>query len=131
MIPNENIITTSIANFSVRESRRVDFIIGLVYSTPLEKMKIAVEIIEQLLQSYLKKEKLSDDIRVTFDMFSAFSLDIKVTYFSLEDTLPDFLHQKQEINLAIKDAFSEADLQMAFPTTEMIIKNEKLPVKKI
>lgn len=130
MIPNENIITTSIANFSVRESRRVDFVIGLVYSTPLEKMKTAVEIIEHLLQDYLKKEKLSDDIRVTFDMFSAFSLDIKVTYFSLEDTLPEFLHQKQEINLAIKDAFAEARLQMAFPTTEMIIKNEIIPLKK-
>jgi small-conductance mechanosensitive channel len=39
MMPNENIITSSIANFSVRENRRVDFVIGVVYSTTLEKMK--------------------------------------------------------------------------------------------
>jgi|GEM_PF-1129696 len=39
MIPNETIITSSIANFSVRENRRVEFSIGLVYSTTLEKVK--------------------------------------------------------------------------------------------
>ena len=59
-------------------------------------------------------------------MFNAFSLDIKVTYFSLEGTLQDFQHQKQEINLHIKELFEQAGLQMAFPTTEMIIKNESI-----
>jgi len=38
-------------------------------------------------------------------MFNAFSLDIKVTYFSLCPTLIDFTAQKQEINLKIKELF--------------------------
>lgn len=127
MMPNENIITSSIANFSVRESRRVDFVIWVVYSTSLEKVKLWVELIENLLKTYLEKQSISDDIRVTFDMFNAFSLDIKVTYFSLEKTLIEFNHQKQEINLEIKKIFADAHIDMAFPTSEMIIKTEALP----
>lgn len=131
MMPNENIITSSIWNFSVRESRRVDFIIWVVYSTSLDKVKLWVETIENLLKNYLEKQKITDDIRVTFDMFNAFSLDIKVTYFSLEGTLWSFNHQKQEINLKIKELFANEGIEMAFPTQEMIIKNEALPVKSI
>ncbi len=124
MMPNENIITSSIANFSVRESRRVDFIIWVVYSTTLEKVKVWVSTIENLLKSYHEAGSISDDIRVSFDMFNAFSLDIKVTYFSLCPTLIDFTAQKQEINLKIKELFELEWLAMAFPTSEMIIKNE-------
>ena len=126
MIPNENIITTSIANFNVRENRRVDFIIPLPYETPLEKVKQGVDIIETLLKTYYTQGKLSDDIRVIFDMFNAFSLDIKVTYFSLENTLKEFNAQKQEINLTIKKLFQEAQLEMALPKQEMVIKNETI-----
>jgi MscS family membrane protein len=132
MMPNENIITSSIANFSVRESRRVDFVIGIVYSTSLDKVKEGVEIIKNLLQKYLADQKITEDIRVTFDMFNAFSLDIKVSYFSLEKTLQEFLTQKETINLEIKDLFEKSGIEMAFPTQEMIIKNETIPtpVKK-
>lgn len=127
MIPNENIITSSIANFSVRESRRVDFAIWVVYSTSLEKVKQGVSIIEDILKDYATKWAITEDIRVMFDMFNAFSLDIKVTYFSLCWPIQDFNHQKQSINLEIKDEFEKAGIEMAFPTQEMIIKNDSLP----
>ncbi len=130
MMPNENIITSSIANMSVRESRRVDFIIWVVYSTSLEKVKEWVSMIENLLKKYETKHEISDDIRVTFDTFNSFSLDIKVTYFSIVWSLSEFNHQKQEINLEIKQLFSDAQIDMAFPTSEMIIKNESIPTPK-
>jgi len=129
MMPNENIITSSIANMSVRESRRVDFIIWVVYSTSLEKVKEWVDVIESLLKRYQEKREISDDIRVTFDTFNSFSLDIKVTYFSLVWSLIEFNHQKQEINFEIKKIFEQSWIEMAFPTSEMIIKNETVPIK--
>lgn len=129
MIPNENIITSSIANFSVRESRRVDFAIGVVYSTSLEKVKEGVLIIENILKNYVTKWEITEDVRVIFDMFNAFSLDIKVTYFSLSWPIQEFNHQKQSINLEIKDEFEKAGIEMAFPTQEMIIKDSSSPIK--
>lgn len=124
MIPNENILSSSVANYSERESRRMDFSIGVVYSTSLEKLKEWVKIIEDILQGYVEEWTLSS-YRVHFDMFWDFSLNINATYFSLlnEDYLI-FLKQKEKINLEIKRSFKEAGIDMAFPTREIIMKRE-------
>ena len=57
-------------------------------------------------------------------MFNAYSLDIKVTYFSLILPIQEYAEQKEKINLEIKEQFEKADIEMAFPTQEYIIKNE-------
>ncbi len=124
MIPNENIISSSVENYSVRQNRRTDFGIGLIYGTSLEQMKTWVKIIENILQHYVDESTL-EEFRVNFDMFWDFSLNIKVTYFSLVNKDYElYLKQKWEINLKIKDEFAKAWLSMAFPTQELILKKE-------
>lgn len=132
MIPNETIITSSIANQSRREHRRADMSLGLVYETSWENMKHAVSLVESLLERYKTEEKLKS-YRVHFDMFWDFSLNILVTYFSLTSDYTEFVKEKETINLEIKKLFEENNIEIAFPTSEMIIKNEnseKSPVKK-
>ncbi len=124
MVPNETIISSNVENFSVRESRRSDFSLGLVYWTPLEQMKKWVEIVEEILETYKQKEEISS-YRVNFDTFWDFSLNINATYFSLvKDDYQLFLKQREEINLKIKEQFEKAGLDMAFPTQELIMKKE-------
>lgn len=124
MIPNENIISSSIENLSVRSNRRTDFSIGLVYGTSLEDMKKWVSIIEDILASYVEQETVSS-YRVNFDMFGDFSLNINATYFSLiTSDYVEYIKQKEEINLEIKNKFEKAKLDMAFPTQELILKKE-------
>jgi len=55
MIPNEVIISSNIDNYSVRDNRREDFTIGLVYETSGDKVEEAVKIVEKILQKYEKK----------------------------------------------------------------------------
>lgn len=125
MIPNETIISTNVENFSVRRDRRTDFSIWLVFWTTLEKMKVWVKIIEDILDEYVTENTISEH-RVFFNMFNSFSLDINVTYYSLlNDSYADYLKQKEEINLKIKTLFKQARLEMAFPTQQLYIKNEK------
>ncbi len=121
MIPNENIISTSIENESRRNFRRADFSIGLIYDTTLVKMEKWVEIIESILELYVRDKKLQS-YRVNFEAFGDFSLNINVTYFSGTKVYNEFVKEKEEINLEIKKQFWKAKLEMAFPTTEMIIK---------
>lgn len=124
MIPNEVIISTSVENYSERKNRRVDFVLWVVYGTSLDKVKEWVKIIESILKKY-DEAKTIDKYRVNFDMFSAYSLDISVTYFSLlNKEFIDFLKQKEEINLEIKSEFAKAKLSIAFPTQELIMKKE-------
>jgi len=49
-------------------------------------------------------------------------LNIFVTYFSNTKVYDAFVKEKEEINLEIKKQFGKTKLEMAFPTTEMIIK---------
>ncbi len=125
MIPNENIISTSIQNESQREFRRADFSIGLIYDTSLVQMQKGVKIIESILEEYVS-EKTLQSYRVNFEAFGDFSLNISVTYFSNTFVYLDFVKEKEEINLEIKKQFTKAKLEMAFPTTEMIIKKGDL-----
>jgi MscS family membrane protein len=124
MLPNEATITNSVANFSVRENRRTDFSIWVAFGTSLEKMQEWVKIIEEILE--IEKEINSIwKYRVNFEMFWEFSLNIQVTYFSLlNDSIDEYVKQKEKINLELKNRFKNAGIEMAFPTRELIIKKE-------
>ena len=125
MIPNENIISTSIENQTRRKYRRADFALGLIYDTTLAQMQKGVQIVEEILQSYVDAENLQK-YRVNFEAFGDFSLNINITYFSNTDDYTEFVKEKEEINLEIKKRFAKAKLEMAFPTQEMIIKGGTL-----
>ena len=122
LIPNEKLISSNLENLSKRETRRNDFVIWLVYNTTLLDLKKAISIIEDILQNYIKNHTI-ESYRVGFDNFWDFSLNIKATYFSLlNDTYLEFVKQKEEINLKIKQAFEKEKINMAFPTQEIILK---------
>ncbi len=122
LIPNEKLISNNIENLSKRETRRSDFEIGLVYSTNSEQLKKAIKIIEDILEEYVADDTI-ESFRVWFDNFWDFALIIKATYFSLlNDVYLDFVKQKEEINLKIKQAFEKENIEIAFPTQEIILK---------
>lgn len=124
MIPNEVIISNNVENFSIRENRRTDFSIWVAFWTSLEKMQEWVLIIEQILNEEVEKWDIWK-YRVNFDMFWEFSLNIQATYFSLlNDSIDEYVKQKEKINLEIKNRFKKAGVEMAFPTRELIIKKE-------
>jgi len=122
LIPNENIISSSVENQSIRENRRNDFSIWVTYDTSLLKVKKGVSIIENILEKYVKEWTIAK-YRVNFDSFWDFSLNISSTYFSLVNKdYTAFLKQKEAINLEIKSLFEKAKIDMAFPTQEIIVK---------
>lgn len=122
LIPNETLISSSIENLTQRENRKTDMIIWVVYETSLEKLKKAVKLVEDLLETYTSNQWI-ESYRVHFDNFWSYSLDIHITYFSLEnDDLKLYFKQKEKINLEIKWLFEKHKIEIAFPTQELIIK---------
>lgn len=121
LIPNENLLSASIENLTERSNRRTDFTIGVTYDTSLVKLREAMAIIEKILEGFVEKWEM-DSYRVNFDNFGDFSLGISVTYFSLIDDYSLYLKQKTAINLSIKESFTKAHIDIAFPTQELIIK---------
>ncbi len=122
LIPNEKLITNNIENLTKRETRRTEFSIWIEYSTTWEKTKQAIEIIEKILEKH-KKENALTTSWVNFDTFWDFSLNIKITYFSIiNDDFHTYLKQREIINLEIKEEFEKESINMAFPTQEVIIR---------
>lgn len=131
MIPNETIITTSIENLSEREFRRTEFKIGLKYETTLEKVSEGVKIIEDILKEYEGRGEIKDKSRVSFEIFWSFSLELKITYFSLmNNDYKLYEKQREKINLEIKEKLALAGIEIAFPTQELIIKEKSSQRKK-
>lgn len=123
VLPNEKVISTPISNYSSKDFWRCDFSIWLIYDTSLEDLKNSVNITKNILQKYVDDNTISN-FRVNFDSFWDFSLNINVTYFSKHTELLKYLNQKEEINFEIKELFEKNNLNMAFPTSEVILKKE-------
>lgn len=125
LIPNENLISAPVENLTLRVNRRTDFTIWVIYWTSLEKLKKAIQIIEDILEKYVVDQTI-DSYRVHFDSFWDFSLNINWTYFSLiNNDYKRYLKQKEEINLEIKKQFEKSKIEIAFPTQEIIIKKQE------
>lgn len=118
LIPNENILSSSIENLDKRENRREDIYIWVTYDTTLEKLKKWIKIIEDLLKS--KKENIID-FRVHFASFGDFSLNIEITYFTNIKDIKTHQKLKEQINLEIKKIFEKEKIEMAFPTQTLYI----------
>ncbi len=123
MIPNEAIISSFVENYSVRETRRVDLSIGLNYDISQEKLDQALYLIEGILQGFVESGNVKD-YRVNFEEFWEYSLDVRVTYFSLTEEKPEFLDEKTRINKKIKAAFKKEEIIIAFPTRNLYIHNK-------
>jgi len=122
VIPNSEIANTVIENVSREKARKVRLNIGVEYSTSQKKMLEA----QRILKDVVKRNKSTDDESVvSFTEFADSYLNILLIYW-IKD-LKRILDTKNEINLAIKEMFEKAGINMAFPTTTVHLFEEKTP----
>ena len=68
--------------------------------------------------------KTTKDIRISFNEFKDFSLNILVIYFIKSGDIVEILKVQNEINLAIKKSFEKEKIEFAFPTQTVYLKKE-------
>jgi len=112
IISNNELTKARIQNFGAMDRRRIIFNIGVVYDTPVDKLKIIPEIIKDIISI---QENIEVD-RVHFKSFGDFSLNYEIVYFFNSPDYNQYLDVQQAINLAIVNKFAEHDINMAFPT---------------
>ena len=124
MVPNEIVVSSFVENYDVRENRRIELTLQLEYWTSTKKLNKAKEIIQNILN---EEEKVTtiEESRINFDNFWEYSLNIKITYFSLINDYAKSLNQKDEINFKIKEQFKDSKINIAFPTRRLFMKKEK------
>jgi MscS family membrane protein len=118
-IPSSQVVNGTIDNMALREYRQIKIDLGLVYDTPIEKIKAFIEGIKQILEAHSNTRK--DSFYVFFYQFGSHSLDILVDFSLKVPSRMDELTERQQIFLDILHLAEIMEVEFAFPTQTLHI----------
>jgi MscS family membrane protein len=94
--------------------------IGLVYDTPVEKVKRATVILEEIFGTHPK----TGDLIVSFNKFTDSALNILVIHIWKGTDGKAHFAEMQELNLRIKERFEAEKIEFAFPSQTLYLKRD-------
>jgi MscS family membrane protein len=119
-IPNKTMGNATIINIAARPNIKTVMNIGITYDTPVEKVKLALQIIKEVYGGH----QMTGDLVTSFNKFESSSLNILVVHWW---KTPDFLGSLaglQEMNLQLKERFDREGINFAFPTQTLYVKQD-------
>jgi len=117
-IPNKTVGNATIINIAARPNIKTVMNIGITYDTPVEKVKLALKLIEEVFRGHPK----TADVVMSFDKFESSSLNILVVHWWNGTDMKDCLAGLQEMNLSLKERFDAEKIEFAFPTQTVYVK---------
>lgn len=112
IISNKELTESRINNYGKMEKRRTSFSLGIVYQTPITKVKKVPQFVEDIVKSVPKTQF----IRAHFKSYGDFSLNFEFVYYVLDSDYTKYMDIQQEINLKILDLFQKENIEFAYPT---------------
>jgi MscS family membrane protein len=119
-VPNKLMGNAIIINITRRPTIKTEMNIGLTYDTPVEKVRRATQILEEVFRACPK----TADLIISFNRFSDCSLNLLVVH--IWDGTDVKLHfaELQALNLKIKERFDAENIALAFPTRTVHLRTE-------
>jgi len=121
-LPNYVFSDSAILNFSHREFRRINWIIGLTYESTTDQIKnICLEIGEEIKSNrdFIVNAKYQLFVRV--DKFNDSSIDILIYTFTNTNDWDRYLLIKENLALSIKHIVEKNECSFAFPSSSIYI----------
>jgi small conductance mechanosensitive channel len=110
-IPNKDIFSKPLKNFSTEQQRRVDLECGVSYGDDLKKVrKLVLDAIASI--EYIDHAK---GISFYYTKFDDSSINFQVRYWIEFHKQPDFMLAQSDGIMKIKEAFDENDVTIPFP----------------
>lgn len=118
-IPNKTIGNATITNVARASSIRTVMNLGITYGTSVEKMRKALQIVEEVLKAVPRTKELT----VVFNQFGDSAMNIQITH--VWDGTDGKVHSEnlQNVNLAIKKRFDEEKIEFGLPSRMVYLKN--------
>ncbi|WP_375577976.1 mechanosensitive ion channel domain-containing protein [Marivirga tractuosa] len=110
-IPNKDVLSNSITNYSVLGERRIDLAVGVSYGDDLHKVHDLVLETLQNMEGVIRK----DDMIFTYKEFGDSSINFEIKFWIKFPDNPTFLEMRSKAIMAIKDAFDREDITIPFP----------------
>jgi small-conductance mechanosensitive channel len=109
---NSDLLNSRVRNYKVMFERRVVFKFGILYETPLEKVRQVGGMVEDIIH-HLVKARFD---RAHFASFGQSSLDFEVVYYVLDPDYNLYMDIQQSINLQLMERFQREGIEFAYPT---------------
>jgi len=119
-IPNKTMGNATITNVAARPDIKTVMNIGLTYDTPVEKVRLALQIINEVYGGHAMTGKL----QASFNRFDSSALNIQVVHWWKDADALANQSGLQEMNLALKERFDRERIEFAFPTQTVYVKKE-------
>ncbi len=119
IMPNTELVKSTIKNIKRLERRGVTFKLNVRYDTAEEKLKALPNIIKEIINS---QEHATLD-RCHLIALGDFALTFEVLYFIDSSDYKTFLEIQQNIYLEIMDAFTKKGIDFAFPGQTFILQH--------
>lgn len=121
-IPNAPLSDQPITNWSRMGKRQITFSLGVALNSDSEKLRNAVERIEQMLRQ--NDEIDQGTIMVKFRDFQESSLGIFFYFFTKTTVWAEYLKVRQDINWMILKVLEEEGIKLAYPSQRIFVENE-------
>lgn len=122
-LPNSQLTTTAINNWSRMKKRRIRMTLGVTYDTTPKQMQ---KLVEQMRETVRSDDRLSQDFfLINFHEFGPSSLDIFVYVFTATTNWAEYMQVRQELLLKFMDDVRGLGLSFAFPSQSIYV--ESLP----
>ena len=123
-IPNKTVGNATITNIGRRPSIRTVMNLGLTYDTSAERLKRALQLLEEIYRS----DPMTKDVIITFNRFADSALNIEVVHFWNGTDQLAYFRGLQALNLRVKEEFDRAGFEFAFPTQTLHVKEKPAAV---
>ena len=121
-IPNYIFAEAPILNYTNRTNRRINWVIGLEYSSTLNQIKNLTEFLKNYLiknENFIVNENYKAFVRL--DKFNDSSIDILIYCFTATNDWEKYLEIKEKLAIEIKKKVEELNLNFAFPSQSIYI----------
>lgn len=119
-IPNKTMGNATIINIQARPNIKTVMNIGITYDTPVEKVKLALKLTEEVFRGH----PMTKDLVMSFNKFESSALNILVVHWWDGTDMKACLASLQEMNLTLKERFDNAQISFAFPTQTIYMKQD-------
>jgi small-conductance mechanosensitive channel len=114
---NNDLLGSRIRNYGRMFERRIVFSIGVIYSTPQEKLEQIPRIVEDII---VKQESARFD-RAHFQKFGDYSLNFEIVYYVESSDYRLYMDIQQAVNLEIFRRFADEGIEFAYPTQTLFV----------
>src|SRR6185436_16546824 len=117
-VPNKTMGNATITNITRRPNIKTTMNIGISYDTPAGKVQKAVDILREIYSGHT----MTHDLVVGFNQFGDSALNIQVIHWWKGLDHKEYVAGMQELNLKVKGRFDEEEINFAFPSRTVYLR---------